>query len=181
MNFRRTARKEIKVRICGIGGMGVILTSIILGKAAIYDNKNAIQTQSYGAQQRGAKVRGDVIITDEGTIISPEIDQVDVLVAFSQEAFEFYLPSTKNNSQLFLNSDLITFSQEKMTIYNIPAITLASELHNEKVVNMIMLGALIKKTEIVSTDSILKSISDSVSKSYNTLNINAFQMGYDYI
>jgi len=181
MNFGLVERKQVKIRICGISGMGVILTSIILGKAAIYDNKNAIQTQSYGAEQRGAKVRGDVIISDAETIIYPEIDQADILIAFSQEAFDFYSPFTKEDSQLFLNSDLITSPPEKETVYTIPAIKFASELHNDKVVNMILLGALIRKTKIISKDSIIKSISETVPESYKEINLQAFEIGYEYI
>ena len=45
-------RKEI--RICGFGGQGIILAGIILAKAAsIFDNKESIQTQSYGPEARG--------------------------------------------------------------------------------------------------------------------------------
>lgn len=51
MSIRKNKIKEISIRLCGISGMGIILTGIILGKAAINDNKNAIQTQSYGPEQ----------------------------------------------------------------------------------------------------------------------------------
>ena len=60
--------RETSIRFCGLGGMGVIITSIILGKSAIYDNKNAIQTQSYGPEQRGSKVKSDIIISDSQLI-----------------------------------------------------------------------------------------------------------------
>ncbi len=181
MNSGSERKKAISIRFCGLGGEGVILASIILGKAAIYDQKNAIQTQSYGAEQRGTKVRGDVIISDTEPIVNPVIEKPDILVAFSQAAFDSYLPTTAADCQLFLNSDLITFPTERDATYRIPALKLAAELNNEKIVNVIMLGALIKKIPLVSKESIIKAISGSVSTSIKELNLQAFQKGYDYI
>ena len=38
-----------EIRLAGTGGQGLILAGIILAEAAaIYDGKNAVQTQSYG-------------------------------------------------------------------------------------------------------------------------------------
>jgi len=41
--------KRVEVRISGLGGQGVVLAGEILGRAAVYDGKYAVQTQSYGA------------------------------------------------------------------------------------------------------------------------------------
>ena len=46
---------RIEVRICGLGGQGVVLAGQILGLAAVYDGKNVVQTQSYGAEARGRR------------------------------------------------------------------------------------------------------------------------------
>lgn len=56
MNKRRVKmRKEI--RLSGFGGQGIILAGVILGRAAaLYDNKEAVQTQSYGPEARGGQV-----------------------------------------------------------------------------------------------------------------------------
>ena len=180
MSFGKEEKKETSIRFCGLGGMGVILVSVILGKAAIFENKNAIQTQSYGAEQRGTKVRSDVIISEADLITYPVIDKTDILVAFSQEAFNFYYPHTKDNSLIFLNSDLIKLKEKRKNVYKIPASTLAKELNNEKVLNMIILGALIKVTGIVSKNSIIKSISDTVSEKFQKLNILAIEKGYSF-
>ena len=42
-----------EIRICGFGGQGIILAGIILGKSAsLFDEKEAVQTQSYGPEAR---------------------------------------------------------------------------------------------------------------------------------
>ncbi len=52
-----------EVRIAGFGGQGVIMAGVIIGKAAsLFDNKNAVQTQSYGPEARGGASRTEVVI-----------------------------------------------------------------------------------------------------------------------
>ena len=79
-------RKEI--RIAGFGGQGVILAGIIIGKAAsLFDNINAVQTQSYGPEARGGASRCEVVISDED-IDYPKVENPDILVAMSHEALD---------------------------------------------------------------------------------------------
>ncbi|MFQ6086958.1 MAG: 2-oxoacid:acceptor oxidoreductase family protein, partial [Candidatus Bathyarchaeia archaeon] len=57
--------ERTEVRIAGLGGQGVILAGQILGRAAVYDGKYVVQTQSYGAEARGSAAKSEVIISDE--------------------------------------------------------------------------------------------------------------------
>ena len=179
MNSGKTNRNETSIRFCGIGGMGVILTSIILGKAAIFDNKNAIQTQSYGPEQRGTKVKSDIILSEDQIISYPINTKIDILVAFSQKAFDFYFPTVRRKGLIFINSDLVNIGEKLLKVYKIPANSIGKELKNEKILNMIMLGGLIKITNLVSTESIIKAIKDTMSSRFIELNISAFKKGYD--
>jgi len=178
---QKKIKTDINIRFCGIGGMGVISMSIILGKAAIYDKKNAAQTQSYGAEQRGSKVKSDIIISDKEMISYPIIEKADVLVALSQDAFEVYFPTTRKDGIILINSDLVNIYEELNHLYKIPATKLALELNNKKVANLIMLGSLVKVVKIISKDSILKSIIETFPKKYKDQNIQAFQRGFEYI
>ncbi len=171
---------DIGIRICGIGGMGVILSSIILGKAAIYDHKNAIQTQSYGAEQRGSKVRSDVIISKKESINYPVIDNADILIALSQDAFNKFSPSIKKDGIIIINSDLVQVTEEVNNLYQLPATTMAKELNLKKVANIVMLGAFVKISGIVSEESVIKSISETFRENHVAINIDAFKIGFNY-
>jgi len=179
--FGNKEKDEISIRFCGLGGMGVILASIILGKAAILDHKNAIQTQSYGPEQRGTRVKSDLIISEGDLISFPTEKKVDIIVAFSNDAYQFYSLKVKNDGWRFINSDLIKLNWEKSNIHQVPAITLAKELKNDKLLNIIMLGGLIKKSNLVSQDAVIKSISDTVPSRFIKLNNDAFFKGYEYL
>ncbi|HQM95186.1 MAG TPA: 2-oxoacid:acceptor oxidoreductase family protein, partial [Methanofastidiosum sp.] len=53
------------IRISGFGGQGIILSGVIVGKAAVNQGFNAVQTQSYGPEARGGSTRSEVVISDE--------------------------------------------------------------------------------------------------------------------
>jgi 2-oxoglutarate ferredoxin oxidoreductase subunit gamma len=181
MNIGKNDQREISFRFCGSGGMGVILASIILGRAAINDGKTAIQIQSYGAEQRGTKVRSDILISEYEEPIFPLFDKVDILVAFSQDAFNYYLPDTWEDSIIVINKDLIEFEEDRKNLYKIPASSLAEDLEDLRVINIIILGSLVKIINLISKDSVLKAIRSSVPKKYMKVNIEGFQQGYNIV
>ena len=181
MNSGKIKQNEFIVKFCGLGGMGVILTSIILGKAAIYDNKNAVQTQSYGPEQRGSIVTSDVIISDEDLISFPIDQKLDFLVAFSQDAYNSYKQKVKKNGSIFINSDLIKKNSGYTNIFQIPASSIAQELNNAKVVNLVILGSLIKITNLVSKESVIAAITNSFIPRFVDLNMSAFNKGHGYL
>ncbi|TXT64682.1 MAG: 2-oxoglutarate synthase subunit KorC [Promethearchaeota archaeon] len=179
MNFGSNVQKEVSIRFCGAGGMGVILASIILGRAAIADGKNSIQTQSYGAEQRGTKVKSDILISEFEEPTFPLFNHVDILIAFSQDAFNHFFSSIKKEGIVVINEDLVETNQKDKKIYKVSASTLAEELKNSKIMNIIMLGSLIKLTNIVSKQSIIDTINTSVPKKYKHINIEGFRKGYN--
>ena len=76
----------------GSGGQGVITAAIILAEAAvILENLNAVQTQIYGAAARGGATRTNVIISDT-EIFYPKVNQANVLVCLTQEAYMKFSP-----------------------------------------------------------------------------------------
>ncbi|MDR1721475.1 MAG: 2-oxoacid:ferredoxin oxidoreductase subunit gamma [Methanobrevibacter sp.] len=178
-------RKEI--RIAGFGGQGVILSGIIIGKAAtLFDNKNSVQTQSYGPEARGGASKTEVVISDE-EILYPKVQNPDILVAMSHEALLKYHTDLKENGILIVDPDLVHTDQiadfikdKNINLHNAKATKIATEEIGLKIVaNIVMIGAIIKITNIVSFDAIKQSILTSVPKGTEDKNIAAFQAGYN--
>jgi len=163
--------EKVEVRICGYGGQGVVLAGQILGKAAVYDGKNALQTQSYGAEARGSLARSEVIISD-GKIGFPAVRKCDILVAMNQEALNKFLKDLKENGKLIVDSTNIeTIPSTKAKIFKIPATEIATKAFGQAMyANMVMLGALTEITRIVAVKSMERAIKDSIPE--NTLNEN---------
>jgi 2-oxoglutarate ferredoxin oxidoreductase subunit gamma len=169
---------KIEIRITGQGGQGVVIAGQILGRAAVYDGKNAVQTQSYGAEARGSVAKSEIIISDR-KIGFPAVRESDVLVAMSQEALTKYWKDSKKGSVLIVDSTNVkTIPNTNLKIYTIPFTEEAERTFKAKIYgNMVMLGALTKIMKIISVKSMEKAIEDSLGKKSDSSNEQAFNKG----
>jgi len=168
-----------EVRFSGFGGQGILLSAVIVGRAAVmYDNKFAIQTQVYGPEARGGASMSAVIIDDE-PILFPKVVNPDILVIMSQEGFEKYGGGAQENAVMVLDSSLV-HSRPACRFVEIPATREAKQaLGRDIVANIVMLGALVKTTGIVSETALEKAILDSVPKGTEALNTKAMKKGIE--
>jgi 2-oxoglutarate ferredoxin oxidoreductase subunit gamma len=168
-----------EVRISGLGGQGVVLAGVILGRAVVRDGKYAIQTQSYGAEARGSAAKSEVIIADE-QISFPKVRRCDILIAMSQSALDTHLKDLKENGILLVDGDMVKkLPKVQATVFRIPATKAAeAELKSRMYANVIMLGALTRATQIVSKEAIEEAISESVPAKTKEKNLKGFKIGY---
>ena len=175
------SRKEILIG--GVGGQGVVLSGILLGTAAtLFEGKKAVQTQSYSSELRGGSARAEVIISEE-PISDPQVRRHDILIALAEEAIPRYVDRIKSGGLLVIDSDLVKGAKPgDYKILPIPATSIADkEMGNIVVANLIILGALIKKTKLLSVESMEKAIETSVPKKAKALNLKAFRRGLEII
>jgi len=171
--------KRTEILIGGVGGQGVVLSGILLGTAAtLFEGKQAVQTQSYSSELRGGSARAEVIISDE-RVSDPEVRKPDVLILMAEDAVPRYLHKVRPGGLVAVDSDLVkSVESGNFEILQVPATSIAEkEMGNIVVANLIILGALIKKTELLSVGSMEKAIEMSVPKKAITLNLNAFRRG----
>ena len=174
--------KKIEARISGLGGQGVVLAGQILGRAGVYDGKNVVQTQSYGAEARGSIAKSEVIISD-GKIGFPMVRRCDILVAMNQEALDRHLKDLKEDGVLIVDSTYVKkIPETKAKIFKIPATEHAEKTFGDKIyANMLMLGTLTKMTSIVSEKAMKKAIQDAVAKNIVNTNKEAYKKGKQLI
>ncbi len=168
-----------EILIGGVGGQGVVLSGILLGTAAtLFDGKQAVQTQSYSSELRGGSARAEVIISDR-RVTDPQVRKADILILMAEDAVKRYLPKIRPRGMLVVDTDLVkgTAPGDYETI-EIPATSMAEkEMGNIVVANLIILGVLIKKTGLLSVESMEKAIEVSVPKKAIGLNLEAFRRG----
>jgi 2-oxoglutarate ferredoxin oxidoreductase subunit gamma len=168
-----------EILIGGVGGQGVVLSGILLGTAAtLFDGKKAVQTQSYSSELRGGSTRAEVIISEE-PVTDPQVRKPDILIAMAEDALSKYVDRIKPKGLLVIDSDLVKGAKPgDYEILSIPATSIADkEMGNIVVANLIVLGAIIKKTGLLSVEAMEKAIEMSVPKKAITLNLNAFRKG----
>ena len=175
-----------EIRICGFGGQGIILAGIILGKAAsLFDENEAVQTQSYGPEARGGASKCEVVI-DNKLIEYPKVQNPDILVAMSSEALLKYIGDLKDGGTLIVDPGTTDLENVKdfveehnIKVYEAPATKTAMEDIGIKIVaNIVMVGAITKITKVISKEAVMKAIEASVPSGTEEKNIAAFEAGF---
>jgi 2-oxoglutarate ferredoxin oxidoreductase subunit gamma len=168
-----------EVRFSGFGGQGIILSAVILGRAAaLYDNQYAVQTQVYGPEARGGASMSQVII-DDVPILFPKVKTPDLFVIMSQEGFEKYGKSAGPDATMLIDSGLV-HDRPVCRCIGIPATSEAkNQLGRDIVANIIMLGSLVAATGVVSAQALEKAIVSSVPKGTEELNLKAMRLGFE--
>ena len=171
---------KTEIRIGGSGGQGVILAAQILGKAAVLDGKNVLQTQAYGAEARGSLAKSEVIISD-GKIGFPAVRKPDVLVAMNQDALNALLKDLKETGTLIVDStNVTTIPETKAKVHRIPITETTKKTFGEVLyANMVMLGAFVKITKLVTPKSVEETIRANLAAKTIETNVKAFMKGLE--
>jgi len=176
------AKMRLEIRFAGFGGQGIIRSGLMLAMASsIYAGKNAVQTQSYGPESRGGSCKSEVVISDE-EIDYPKVDEPDVLVVMSQEAFNMYASTLKEGGTMLLDPDMVPRHELKGNVraFMIPSTKMAEELGKTIVANVVMLGALVAITNLTTVEAFKNSLLSNIPKGTEKLNLRAFEKGYEY-
>ena len=169
---------RVDVRLSGSGGQGMITSGAILGIAAVYDGKNAVQTKSYGPEARGGAARAEVVISDDEITYVKVID-ADILVALTQEAADKFTPAVKPGGIVIVDELMVkNVPQGDFKVYVLPIIKSAAEkVGRSLVANIVTLGALNEITNVVSFESLEKAVLSKVPKGTEDMNKKALEVG----
>lgn len=168
-------------RLSGEGGQGLVLAGKIMAEAAaIYDDKNATQSQSYGPEARGGASRSEVIVSDED-IDYPKATQVDFLLALTDEACKKYSHQIKDGGILLIDSEAVKYLPSgNIKIFQAPIVKLATEKAGKALVaNIVALGIITELTKIISFEAMKQAILARVPKGTENLNLRAFNLGIE--
>jgi 2-oxoglutarate ferredoxin oxidoreductase subunit gamma len=171
-----------EIRIAGFGGQGVILSAVVLGKAAsICENGFATMTQNFGPEARGGACSAQLVVSDS-PVLYPYVTRPDIMLLMSQEAYNRFAPELKPGGMLIVEQDLVRVSDLKgdPNVYSIPATRFAEELGKRMVLNSVMVGFFTAVTKLLSADAVRQAVADSVPASFRDLNLKAFAKGFEY-
>ncbi len=171
-----------EMRIAGFGGQGVILSAIVIGKAAsIVEGHHATMTQNFGPEARGGACSAQLVISDR-PVLYPYVTRPDILVVMSQEAYTRFSPELRPGGLMLIEQDLVRVSSIPVgtRIYGIPATRIAEELGKRMVLNIVMTGFFGAVSGLLQRDSLRKAVESSVPASFRELNLKAYDRGFDY-
>ncbi len=174
----------IKTIFAGFGGQGVLSMGLNLAQAAMLEGREVTYLPSYGAEVRGGTANCTVAISDE-EIASPVASSPQFIVALNQPSLVRFQNQIQPGGVFFVNSSITeaSITREDIELIEVPASEMAEEMGNPKGVNTVMLGAFVKKSKLVSLDSLMKGLEDSFKKKPKLIDINkkALQAGFDLL
>lgn len=190
--------KEAKnILLVGVGGQGTILVSKILSTGLMEAGYDVKMSEIHGMAQRGGSVSTQVRYGSE--VFSPiiGIGEADILVSFEEMETLRWLEFLKPDGVVIINDfkipsapilmgkldypeGIIELIEGKAKTKVIKAEEIAEKLGNTKVMNVVLLGALIKSMNLndIDWEAVIKT---QVKEKFIELNIKAFNDGMDAV
>lgn len=172
----------IKTVFAGFGGQGVLSMGLNLAQAAMIEGKNVTYLPAYGVEVRGGTANCTVAISDE-EIASPVASAPEFLVAMNQPSVFRFQNQVESGGVLFINFTLIKVEiiRGDIEVIRVPAGDIAEKLGSPKSANMVMLGAFIKKSNVVSISTVIEEFKNTLKNKEQLIAVNekALMAGYD--
>jgi 2-oxoglutarate ferredoxin oxidoreductase subunit gamma len=169
----------------GFGGQGVLSMGSTLASAAMLEGKHVTYLPAYGVEVRGGTANCTVVVSDE-EIASPVASNPEFVVAMNQPSFARFQSILQAGGLLCANSSIVNTESARsdIEILTIPTSELAEQLGTMKVANMVMLGALVRASGMISMDAMLENLTAILGEGKAKLlkmNREALLCGYNYI
>jgi len=171
--------------LAGFGGQGMLTIGISLAYAGMAEGKKVAYVPSYGPEMRGGTANCMVTISDK-EISSPVVANPGVAIIMNRPSLDKFESRVKPGGVILVNSSLIDrpVCRKDVQVYEIPTLELATEAGMARAANMVMLGALIGATGVVS----LEVVQDALVKTFKgkyldkmPANMAVVRRGLEYI
>jgi 2-oxoglutarate ferredoxin oxidoreductase subunit gamma len=174
--------KQYEVTFAGFGGQGIMTAGQLLAFAGMAEGKKVIWLPSYGPEMRGGTAYCTVVISDS-RIGSPIINNPRALCVFNRPSFDKFSPRVKPGGILIVNSSLINVSSDRkdLTQLLVPANDIALKAGSPKAANVVVLGALVAASTVVSLATVRNIVKDKMGAKKEILGVNlkVLRQGYD--
>lgn len=165
----------------GFGGQGTLSMGKFLAYAGMDTGMNVTWLPSYGPEMRGGTANCSVILSDE-QIGSPIVSKASTVVVMNRPSLDKFENIIEKDGLLIMDSDLVDRMPERkdVTVISVPAQSIAEEIGTKTIANMVLLGALVAKTGIVSMEEILAALKAHGKEKFYEMNKRAIERGAEY-
>ena len=154
-----------------------------LAQAAMLEGKNVTYLPAYGAEVRGGTANCTIAISDD-EIASPVASSPDFVVAMNQPSVVRFQNQVQSGGLLLFNSSMVEADiyREDIEVIGVPASSIAEELKSSRSANMVLLGAFVRKSNLVSINTLFEGLESTLKKKQKLIAINekALLSGYDF-
>jgi 2-oxoglutarate ferredoxin oxidoreductase subunit gamma len=129
--------------IAGFGGQGILFAGKAVARAALAAGRHTTFYPSYGPEMRGGTANCTVIVADE-TIGAPIVSAPDALIASNGPSLERFGGRVRPGGVVVVNASRVPEASVRsdVTTVAVAADDVARDLGDERVANLVLLGAL---------------------------------------
>lgn len=148
-----------KILLAGFGGQGVMFAGQLLAYTAMDQGYYVTWIPSYGPEMRGGTAYCQVVIGDT-PIGAPVFNHAELALVFNRPSFDRFEPTVAPGGLLIYNSSMIdrTSARTDIVALPIPATQLAAELGDQRLTNMILLGALLTIRPVLTIQAAIQAM-----------------------
>ncbi|MBL0268566.1 MAG: 2-oxoacid:acceptor oxidoreductase family protein [Chitinophagaceae bacterium] len=156
--------------VAGFGGQGVLSMGMTLAYAGMVEGKEVSWMPSYGPEMRGGTANCITILSSD-PISSPILAAFDTAIVLNQPSMDKFAGRVKKGGLLLYDAGNILqpATRTDITIVDIHATREAMKMKNQKIMNMIMLGAYLHLKPVVSIESIMEALAKVLPEKYHRL------------
>ncbi|MCL2172647.1 MAG: indolepyruvate oxidoreductase subunit beta [Candidatus Bathyarchaeota archaeon] len=181
----------------GVGGQGIVVLSDIFCQAAMLDGFDVTKAEIHGMAQRGGSIVAYARISNKIETPLIETGKADAIVGFEILETTRTLPMLKPNGTVIVNTkhippnnfsknnkpktpqELINIIKTKTPIvHEIDGTEIAKQVDNNKVVNIVLLGALSALPNMpIKQESFKKVMTNKLKEKHLQANLQSFELG----
>jgi 2-oxoglutarate ferredoxin oxidoreductase subunit gamma len=172
---------QTEIIIAGFGGQGVLFAGQLLAYAAMDSGHEVTWIPSYGPEMRGGTANCTVVISDD-EIGAPTVRNPKAALVLNLPSLDKYESLVIPGGVLIANASLINreFQREDLQSVMIPANEIAEAIGDKRLVNMVILGAMLAKLPILPLEVIENALKDHLPERHRRLlplNFEALRQG----
>ena len=192
--------KNYSIYISGVGGQGIIKTSVIIGEAAMLEGY-VVMSEIHGMSQRGGSVSTELKIGNFKSSIVEE-SKADLILAFEPIEVLRGLNKANKDTTLIFNTFPIVPSTLTQTgeiypeiedivknlkdnfdsVYPIEGNGLAVDAGSILSLNMVLLGACVANDDFpLSKETVETAMKNNLAPKFHEMNLKAIENGYNAI
>ncbi|MCG2829343.1 indolepyruvate oxidoreductase subunit beta [Methanothermobacter sp. K4] len=186
------------IYVCGVGGQGIIKTSVIIGEAAMNEGMNVVMSEIHGMAQRGGAVSTEIRFGDVRGSIIPQ-GEADLVIAFEPLEALRALPKMSEDACVIVNTSKIppfnlinsphpyppleeiikTLKENAGNVRSFNGEKIAVEAGHILSLNMVMLGAAAATRGFpLGKETLIESMRNNLPPKLMEVNMRAFHEGF---
>lgn len=177
---------ERQLVMTGIGGQGIQLAARVLTLAALAEGRQVQLFGSYGGMMRGGDTQATIVVGDEPITAPPTIPATWSAIVMHHDYWESTRQRLRPGTVVLLNTTVFDAEVDwsSCRVVEVPATELAGTAGSVMAASMVMLGAYVAATHLVSLGAVVGALEEalpSYRQQHRELNERALRAGHDLV